>query len=48
MGAKIEVAAKSEKRALPSNPEEDKSEGMKELGTMEEAGKPKAGLTPSV
>ncbi len=47
MGAKNEVAAKLETGALPSNPEEKESEGMKELATKEGAGKPKAGLTPS-
>ncbi len=33
MGAKNEVAAKPETKALPSNPEEDKTEGMKKLAT---------------
>ncbi len=56
MGAKNEVAAKPETRALPSNPDEDKTEGMKELATKhrnkrgernEEAAKPKTGFTPS-
>ncbi len=48
LGAKNEVAAISQKRSLPSNPDEEESEGMKELETKEEAGNPKAGLTPSV
>ncbi len=45
--AKIEVAAKSETRASPSNPEEEESEGMKELATTEEEGKPKVTRIPS-
>ncbi len=57
LGAKNEVAAKSQKRSLPSNPDEEESELMKELVTEqkneigeknEEAGKPKAGFTPTV
>ncbi len=48
MGSKIEEAAKSETRASPSNPNEEESEGTKELATKEEAGKPKARLILSV
>ncbi len=56
LGAKNEVAAKPKTRVLPSNPDEEKSAGMKELATeqknengknIEEAGKPKAGFTPT-
>ncbi len=42
LGAKNEVALKSEKSTLPSNPDEEESEGMKELvmeEKTEEAGK---------
>ncbi len=46
MGAKIEVAAKPVKRTLPSNLEEEESEGTEELATKDEAGKPMVGLAP--
>ncbi len=51
LGAKIEVSAKPETKPLPSNPQEEESEGMEELATEqeneigekdEEAGKSKA------
>ncbi len=35
LGAKNEVAAKPQTRALPSNPDEEESEGMKESATKE-------------
>ncbi len=53
---KIKIAAKPETRVLPSNTEENESEGTKllaikkkvEVGDKnEEAAKPKAGFTPS-
>ncbi len=57
MVAKNEVAAKPETKPLPSNPDVEESEQMKEAATeskiesgekKEEEGKPKAGSTPSV
>ncbi len=57
MGAKNEVAAKPETNALPSKPDEEKSEHMKEAAIEQkiesvekigEAGNPKAALAPSI
>ncbi len=56
LGAKNDDAAKPETRALPSNPDEDDSKGLKELATEkenkngeedEEAWKPKTALNSS-